>query len=552
MGFIEFFDMIDRSKVYDLAIYISRMDTLKVLKELTYYISSSNAEIKTANDNQIDIDILNRHKNDARNLRKEIQINNQEIYKLNIYITLYNESKDLLKKDIIELRTKLYSKQIYSNITNFRNLMCYILTLPLNSYDNRLIEKTYRNITTLSLCNFFPFYTNTIFDKNGILFGYTKKDNRICNIDIFDDKYLNANMVILGSSGSGKSYFVKLLILKHYFKNKVQYIFDPEGEYANLAINLNCEVLSLYATKKQKCINLLDISKEEIKLYQDEILNKKVNAIVKYMTLILNLDEKKQAKLNEAIILSYNQKGINNEINSLYKDNVDGIIYIEKKLKSKDEFPSMKDVLKNIKDSKLKKLLQVEFIEKYPFFADYTNISNSSNIIVFDTSKSKADILEFSIFYLLNMIDIKLKDETRKNSILIYIDEIWKYITLKNVVDMEAIIYSLYKSIRKNNAGIVTITQDISDLFLYNEGSFGKSILNNSAFKIFFKLEFSDNEVLKKLNIINDLVLEEILRLEKRNAIMTLNNNIVSLNIKSNDIERKIILGSIDENISGS
>ena len=87
---------------------------------------------------------------------------------------------------------------------------------------------------------------------------------------------------------------------------------------------------------------------------------------------------------------------------------------------------------------------------------------------------------------------------------------------------------------------------------MYQKGSFGKSILNNSAFKVFFKLEFADSEILKKLNIIDDKILNEMSRLDKKMAIITLNNNIVTINIKSSDIERKIILGKKDEDFSSS
>ena len=364
LAFGEFFEMIERNAVYDMAIYISKMDTLKVLKELTYYISSSNAEIKTATDNQIDIDVLNMHKNDAKDLRKEIQINNQEVYKINIFITLYNKNKEELLKQITDLKTKLYSKQIFSNITNFRNLDSYILTLPLNNYENKLIDKTYRNVTTLALCNFFPFYTNTIFDKNGILLGYTKKDNRICNIDIFDDKYLNSNIVILGSSGAGKSFFVKLMILKNYFKNKIQYVFDPEGEYINLANNINADVISLYNTKELKCINILDITENEISYYETNILDKKVQNVMEFLDSILALDLKNNEKLKTALVKAYDKKKITNEISSLYKENNGDIIYVNKHIKEKEEFPNMFDVLNNIKDTKLKKLVKEEVIEK--------------------------------------------------------------------------------------------------------------------------------------------------------------------------------------------
>ena len=85
---------------------------------------------------------------------------------------------------------------------------------------------------------------------------------------------------------------------------------------------------------------------------------------------------------------------------------------------------------------------------------------------------------------------------------LIYIDEIWRLIRKSEM--LSNYIFDLYKTIRKKNAGIVTITQDISDFFSVENSNFGKSIFNNSFMKAFFKLEYQDFELLKSVGIMND------------------------------------------------
>ena len=120
------------------------------------------------NDNQLDFEIMKKYKDDARLLRKEIQINNQEIYFINIYITFYSSNLKKLIKNQTEFRIKLFSKRILSNIANFRQLQCYLANLPFNNISNNFLKSSYRNITTDALVNFFPFYNKTIFNKNGI------------------------------------------------------------------------------------------------------------------------------------------------------------------------------------------------------------------------------------------------------------------------------------------------------------------------------------------------------------------------------------------------
>ena len=101
----------------------------------------------------------------------------------------------------------------------------------------------------------------------------------------------------------------------------------------------------------------------------------------------------------------------------------------------------------------------------------------------------------------------------------------------------------MYKSIRKNKASIVCITQDISDFFEIENGSYGKSILNNSEFKLFFKLEFSDSEIMEKLNVITKENLDKIVRLEKASMLLGFCNNTAILKVKASNYENEIIEG---------
>lgn len=543
--FTQVIDSIDKNYLYDLALYIKKQDTLKVLKDLSYYISTSKAELKTLNESQIDIDILNRQQLDSKELRKKIQINNEEVFKFNFIITFYSLSEPKLYETIKNFQSKLYSKQLYSNITNFRNLDSYLLTLPLNNYNNKLLDKTYRNITTSALCNIFPFYSRNVFDKNGIVFGYTKNENRLCLIDIFDTKYLNSNITIFGSSGSGKSYFAKLLVLRHFLKGKTQYIFDFEKEYVNLAGHLNINVISFKNALNKNYINIMQINEADVEIYKENVLNEKISEVIYLLKLIDDFTLNEENLLKKAILKSYKDKDISYDLNSLYKVKENQEIYITKKIKEGRNMPCLKDVLNYITNKKLYNKLD-KIINKYVELSNYSNIDILDSL-VFDTNRLDTDEMEVVTYYFLNTIVKYLKNNIYKDNVIIYIDEIWKYIKLNKNVNIASLINLLYKSIRKNKASIVTITQDISDLFSQENINYGKGILNNSEFKIFFKLEFSDRELLDKLNIMTRENLANIARLEKQTMLMGFLNNISMLKIKASNYEHKIIEGEIDD-----
>lgn len=81
----------------NISIFYEKCDTSKVIKELTYNIGNVGAELKQFNDNRQDIDIAAFTYNDAKYIRKEIQINNEEMYFLYIYLNLFSEDKKRIK-----------------------------------------------------------------------------------------------------------------------------------------------------------------------------------------------------------------------------------------------------------------------------------------------------------------------------------------------------------------------------------------------------------------------------------------------------------------------
>lgn len=576
-SFLQIINSIPKNYLYDMSIFIRKQDNMKVLKELTYYISSSASEIKTSNKNQIDIDLLSRVKEDAKELRKQIQINEQEIFFVNIIITFYSGNKQKLFEKVKEFQSIIYSKNLNSSIANFRHLDTYLLNLPLNKNKEKILELNERNFTTDSISNVFPFYTKSIFDENGVIFGFTQDENKLCNIDIFNKKYINANMCVFGSSGSGKSFFVKLMVIRLFFNGKNQYIIDPEGEYINIAKTLNCNYLEFYSKTPKYFFNFFEILEYEIYLYKENIINYKINKILKIICFLCNIKNKFEIEeIERSVKILYKNFNIIN-VESVYKQSNENRIYVEKEIKNSDEFPTICELLKYINSEKLKEKISKHIILKYPIFSKHTNLKLNSRLNIFNTNNlnQKDDIffvneitniilenLKYKKYKYENKVNDKLNnningklnkkyEENNLNNTIIYIDEIWKYIKKdknNNKINLGNKIFELFKTIRKYNASIVAITQDISDFFLFEEGNYGKSIINNSSFKIYFKLDFSDGEFFKKYYILNDNQLYKINRLDKGQSMICFKNSVITLNIKANEYEKEILKEDFNEN----
>ena len=502
---------------YDASLYISKQDPIKVLNSITYNIGAVESELATINKNQRDIDILSKTQNDSAALRKKIQVENQEIYVFSLILTFYSYDFNSLAKIISSIRAKFYSKGINLEVTNFRHLEFFLSNLPLEN-NKELLSKMY--ITTNALANIFPFYNTSFIDEKGVILGYTK-ENKLCILDIFSNKYENSNICIFGSSGSGKSYFTKLFIIRNYFFNKRQIIFDIEGEYENLCKNLYGEQLF-----KDSYINILQITDKDIK--EEDFLDKKITKVTEFMT---NVAEDIDSKyLKDKLYKLYGDFNIKNNIDSVivYEDNNE--MFLEYQIISKDKFPTLIDLIEYIDNPKQKEILIRLIDNELKFFSKETTIKLDSMLYVLNMSsliKNTSVVCEIMDYILNNYIN---DTET-----IIYVDELWKY--SKDEIVLEAI-FNMYKTIRKRRGAIVTITQEISDFYEYKNGLYANTILNNSSFKFFFKANYSDlNNIKKYLSVDYD----KLLSLKKTEALLLINRNNLQLKVRANDFERGII-----------
>ena len=502
---------------YDASLYISKQDPIKVLNSITYNIGAVESELATINKNQRDIDILSKTQNDSAALRKKIQVENQEIYVFSLILTFYSYDFNSLAKIISSIKAKFYSKGINLEVTNFRHLEFFLSNLPLEN-NKELLSKMY--ITTNALANIFPFYNTSFIDEKGVILGYTK-ENKLCILDIFSNKYENSNICIFGSSGSGKSYFTKLFIIRNYFLNKRQIIFDIEGEYENLCKNLYGEQLF-----KDSYINILQITDKDIK--EEDFLDKKITKVAEFMTSVA--EDINSKYLKDKLYKLYGDFNITNNIDSaiVYEDNNE--MFLEYQIISKDKFPTLIDLIGYIDNPEQKEILIRLIDNELKFFSKETTIKLDSMLYVLNMSsliKNTSVVCEIMDYILNNYIN---DTET-----IIYVDELWKY--SKDEIVLEAI-FNMYKTIRKRRGAIVTITQEISDFYEYKNGLYANTILNNSSFKFFFKANYSDlNNIKKYLSVDYD----KLLSLKKTEALLLINRNNLQLKVRANDFERGII-----------
>lgn len=198
-----------------ISMFYEKQDTYKTIKDLTYYIGNAGVNIKDGKENREDIEIASFSYNDAKYIRKEMQINNQEMFYLCMYINVFAENEKELKYLLNKVEGMLQSYGIVSKRANFRQEQVFLSCLPLMENKSEIKSASSRNILTDSLASTYPFISASIYDEGGILFGTNRYNESLILIDRFNkDKYKNANMCIFGTSRCRKIFFYQITYFK--------------------------------------------------------------------------------------------------------------------------------------------------------------------------------------------------------------------------------------------------------------------------------------------------------------------------------------------------
>ena len=527
--------LIETSINMNISVFYEKKETSKVIKELTYNIGNVGVELKQSNESRQDIDIAAFTYNDAKYIRKELQINNEDMYFLYIYLTLFSTNKKELEYNLDKIEGILQSKGLQTRRTNFRQEQLFISCLPLmeNKEELKIIGK--RNILTSGLISTYPFISSSIVEEEGIYVGNNMYNNSLILIDRYNtNRYKNANMCIFGTSGAGKSFYTKLLILRNTLLGIEQYVIDPEREYNNIAQNLGGTIIKIGPTS-ENYINIFDLRKESIEENEHGYLATKIGKLIGFFNLIFGeLNEEEKAILEEKLIQTYKKKNITFNDKTLYKKG---------KFKTTKDMPILEDLYNNFDDERTRKfkVKLIPFIKgSLKFFNNYTNIELNKKLIIADVYELGEENMKYGMYLFTELFWDKIKIN-RKIKKAIYLDEIWRLIGVTSNKEVAKFIYKIFKTIRKYGGSSVAITQDISDLFSLENGTYGKSILNNSSIKTFFSLEEENIKLLAQYSNLSEKEKMEIKSLRRGECLTFVGDEHVLISIEASDFERKII-----------
>jgi len=455
-----------------ISMYVYPTESKNVLEELKRKIGEMEATIDNdIKDGKVVDPTVQVALDDALALQSELAKGAERFFQFGLYITIPADSKEELDQLSKQVESVLASLLVISRPATLEMEEGFKSTLPM-FYDKLSV---WRNMDSTSLAMTFPFSTASLTRNEGILYGVNQHDSSLMIFDRFTLE--NANSVILGKSGGGKSFMVKLEALRLLSMDVDVIIVDPENEYKKLAESVGGEFVEFSVKSKYK-INPFDLVKDSKE--PDELQNKILDLHSLMRVMMGDLTPSQDALLDRALVAVYQQKGITQESSTF-----------------KNESPLLEDLFKvflGMETAESKEL--AGRLEKYVkgsaagIFNERSNFDIKNKFTVFGIRDLEENLRPVAMYIVLDYIWNTVR-RTRKKRILI-VDEAWYLMKNK---DSGAYLFSFAKRSRKYLLGLTTVTQDVEDFIATNEG---RAIITNSSLQILLKQSTASVDAISK------------------------------------------------------
>ncbi len=398
---------------------------------------------------------------DAKSLQEELAKGIERFFQFSFYIKISSDNIIDLHDTTKRLKTTLSSLLLTAKNATLQMEEGFKSTMPLGS------DKLYmpRNMDTTSLASTFPFTSAILTQNKGVMYGLNQQNGSLIIFDRFSLE--NANEVVLGKSGAGKSYLIKLEIMRQFMLGAEVFVIDPEGEYGTLAQGLGGETVEFSPNAPVK-INPFDLSE----LYEEgeNELGLKILSLHGLLKIIMGeLDAEHDAILDRGIIETYRQMGITTDPET-----------------QKRTPPLLEDLYKTLLGYESAPARDLAYrLEKFikgsaaGIFNQRSNFDITNPLTVFSIKNLEEELRPVAMHIILDFIWTKVKRSLKKR--ILVLDEAWYMMKYE---DSASFVYSIAKRARKYYLGLTTATQDVED-FLGTD--YGKAVLTNSSIQMLLK-----------------------------------------------------------------
>jgi type IV secretory pathway VirB4 component len=386
----------------------------------------------------------------------------ENYFRFALYFTIYATDLKELDKFSSTLESSLGSKLIVTKRALLQTQNGLNSTLPLGL--DELDVANNMNTSPLSSC--FPFVSSDLTSNDGILYGINRHNNSLILFDRFAME--NANSVVFAKSGAGKSYAVKLEVLRSLMVGTEVIIVDPENEYQHLASAVGGTYLSVSLNSPSR-INPFDIPVAiEGESNADVLRTAVIDLLGLFSLMIGKLNPTEEALMDKAIWQTYAKKDITPDLADFR-----GM-----------EYPTMNDLVEILNGmvgaeglgQRLTKFTEGTF---GGLLNQQTNVVLNNQLVVFSIRDLEEELRPIAMYIILNYIWNIVRSELKKR--ILAVDEAW---ILMQHEDSARFLFGIAKRARKYYLGLTTITQDVADFLA---SPYGKPIVTNSSIQMLLK-----------------------------------------------------------------
>lgn len=506
----------------NISMFVFPSDTGDILDNLKRKITEMEAEItsdiRSGKISNINTEIK---LSDARAMREQLAAGSERFFQFGLYITVRADSKEMLDKVTKSIQSTLGALMIVSKKSALQMDEGFKTTLPMGT-DKLSVT---RNMDTTSLATTFPFTSSELTMETGIVYGINEHNDSLVIFDRF--KMENANMVIFAKSGAGKSYTVKLEILRQLMFDAEVIVLDPEHEYEELCKMVGGEYINFTFGSKAK-INPFDLSS----IYEEgeNELGQKILSIHGLLKVMLGeMTPQQEALLDRSIIAAYKAKGITPDPAT-----------------QKNTPPLMEDLYKALigmeQDyaddiaARLEKFITGSY---RGIFDQASNVDINSPFTVFSVKEMEESLRPIAMYVILDFIWTRVKKNLKRR--ILIIDEAWYFMMHP---DSAAFVYSMVKRARKYYLGITTITQDVED-FLRND--YGKAIVSNASIQFLMKQSTASIPILTQTFYLSEGERQLLVSSDVGEGVFFAGQNHVALRVIASPEEHKVITTNPEE-----
>ena len=503
------------------------MDATKSVRSIDHSLQELRGQYESTGVDSKRIELAS-HIETLSSLLELLQGGNETLLSVNIYVTSYDIAmtrawfKDTAEKSNIPyienmkrtVRRMYQESKLRLNNMEFQQTEAFIGS-QISAWDPMF--KDGRGMPSNSVAGMYPWIYARVCDKNGIKLGVS--DGVPVFIDFFrrDSERVNSNMVIVGKSGSGKSYATKSLLTNLAAENSKIFILDPENEYSELASNLHGKFINVGNAQFGRLNPFHIITSLGDDETDDDQTSGSYATHLQFLEeffhqILPDCDKDAMEYLNSIIDRMYTNMGITEETNL-------SLLRPEDYPTFDDLYDSILSEFQSTDNDYIRTMLRtlMNYVSKFSTGGRNANIWNGpssittdENFTVFNFQSLLANrngaVANAQMLLVLKYIDneiIKNRDYNTKyhlkRKVVVVIDEAHVFIDTKYPAALD-FMFQLAKRIRKYNGMQIVITQNIKD-FVGSEEIARKStaIINACQYSFIFSLSPNDMDDLCKL-----------------------------------------------------